>query len=123
MVEKALRELVEAKYVPAAGNVGGDPSFDPATVDLFVEITLIHGQTDQIDGEWTVDVDTYGRSYNTAMGHALGLEAALIGPRHVTSVMRLDNVYQNEAPSERPWDDDGVFKIGATYVMTARRTS
>jgi hypothetical protein len=123
LVEVAIKELIESKYEPAAGKVGGDPGFEPSTVDLFVEISLVFGATDPTTGEWTVDIDCYGRDYAATMQHALNLEAVLIGPRHVTETMRIDNVYQNEAPAERPWDDDGVFRIGATYVFTARRPS
>lgn len=123
MIEKAVRQLIEAKYPEAADKVGGDPDFDPASVDLFVMLSLVPGGgTTQTDGEWIVDVDVFGRSYSTAMTHALALEAALVGPRHITELMRIDNCYQNEGPAERPWDDDNVYRIGATYVFTARRS-
>lgn len=124
MVERAVKELIEAKYEPALGKVGGDLSYE-AGDGLYVWISLIPGgSSDQVYGEWVLDIDTFGDSYGDAMTAALALEAALVGPRHVTSVMRLDNCYQNpgSGPAERPWDDESVFRIGATYVFTARRS-
>lgn len=121
MVEKAVREFVETSYEPARGHVGGDPSYEPGD-PLFVWLSLIGGSTDEIYGDWSLDVDVLGSSYAGAMQAALDLEALLIGSGHVTSIMRIDNCIQNEAPSERPWDDDSAFRIGAVYTFTARRT-
>ena len=121
MVEKAVKELIETGYEPAAGNVGGDLSYDGT--GLYVWIGLVPGGvTDEIEGEWILDVDCFGRTYAEAMSHALNLEPVLIGRRKVTSVMRLDSCTQNEGPSERPWDDETSYRVGATYVFTARRS-
>lgn len=122
MVEMALKELIEAEYEAADGKVGGDLAY-AAGDDLYVWIGLIPGGgTTEIDGQWIVDIDVFAPTYGEAMTHSLALEAVLLVRRHVTSVMRLDNTYQNEAPSERPWDDDSAYRVGATYVFTARRT-
>jgi hypothetical protein len=121
LVEMAVKELIEARYEPAEGKVGGDLSYE-AGDGLYVWIGLIPGgSADEIEGEWILDIDVFADAYGIAMTHANAIEAALVGPRHVTSVMNLDNCYQNTGPSERPWDDDSVFRIGATYVFTARR--
>lgn len=121
MVEKAIKELIEEKYPAADGRVGGDLSYTTGD-GLYVWIGLVPGgSTDQIEGEWILDIDTFGESYAAAMNASLDIEAALVGPRHVTSVLRLDNCYQNEGPSERPWDDESSYRVGATYVFTARR--
>lgn len=120
MVELAVKELIETKYPAAADNIGGDLSY--AGEPLYVWIALVPGgSADQIDGEWVIDIDCFAPSYAEAMEAALDLEAALVGPRHVTSVMRLDNCYQNQGVAERPWEDDSAYRIGATYVFTARR--
>lgn len=121
MVEKAVQELIEAKYAPAAGNTGGDLAYDGSS-PLYVWIGLMTGSTTEIDGSWVVDVDCFATSYGAAMRAALDLEAILLGRRHVTSTMRLDSSSQNESPVERPWDDENVYRVGATYVFTARRT-
>lgn len=119
MIEKAVRQLIET-YEPAQGKTGGAPRYVRGN-GLYVWITLVSGTTDQLEGEWTVDVDVFADDYGTAMNHALALEPVLIGPRKVTELMRLDNVYQNEAPVRRPWDDETMERVGATYVFTARR--
>lgn len=123
LIEQAVKELIETKYPAADGKVGGDLSYDQGE-GLYVWLGLVPGgSTDQIEGLWVLDIDCFGDDYSTVMTHALALEAALIGPRHVTSVLRLDNCYQNQAPAERPWDDDRVYRIGAIYTFTARRPS
>lgn len=122
LVESAIKELIEDEMSGATGNVGGDLAYD-GTQDFYVWIGLIPGGvSDQIEGEWNVDIDVFGTNYAETVGRANQLEAILVGPRHVTSVMRIDNCYQNSGPAERPWDDDTVYRIGATYVFTARRS-
>lgn len=122
MIEKALRELIQEKYPAAVGKVGGAPSYVSGD-DLYVWISLIPGgTTTEVDGDWAVDVDVFGPSYVSAMTHALALEAVLLERRHVTSIMRLDNTFVNSSPAERPWDDESVFRIGATYSFSARRS-
>lgn len=122
MIEKAVKELIEEKLEGAEGKVGGDLSYE-GEEDFYVWIGLIPGgSADQIEGDWILDIDVFAKRYSEAMNKALALEAALVGPRHVTSTMRLDNCYQNEGPAERPWDDESVFRIGATYAFTARRS-
>ena len=122
MVERAVRELLETKIPALDGKVGGDLSYDPP--GEYVWLGLIPGgSTDEIYGDWILDIDAFADSYAKAMDRALEIEAAIIGPRHVTSVMRLDNCYQNEGPAERPWDEESVYRIGATYAFTARRPS
>lgn len=122
MVERAVKELIESVYTPAADSVGGDLSYDGA--GLYVWLGLVPGgQTTQIEGLWVVDIDCFDQSYGAAMDHALALEALLVDRNHATSTMRLDRCTQNAAPTERPWDDETVFRVGATYTFTARRTA
>lgn len=122
MIEKAVKALIETKYAEADGKVIGDLSFTPG--DGFrIWLGLVPGGgSGEVDGEWVVDVDVFADTYNEAMGRSLMLETHLIGARHVTEVMRIDNCYQNEAPSERPWADEQSFRAGATYTFTARRS-
>jgi hypothetical protein len=122
LVEMAVKEVIETGYEPAEGKVGGDLSYATGQ-DLYVWLALVPGgSTDELEGEWNLDIDVFADTYAGAMGHALALEAVLLKRRHATSVMRLDRTYQNEAPVERPWDDDSVYRVGATYTFTARRT-
>lgn len=122
MIEIAVRKLIEAKMPEAVGKVGGDLSYD-GVADFYVWIGLVPGGgATETDGEWIVDIDVFATDYSDAMDRALALEALLIGSRHVTSTMRIDNCYQNQAPAERFWEDESIFRIGATYVFTARRS-
>lgn len=123
MIEKAVRQLIIAKMPEADGKVGGDLSYDPTTQDFFIWLALIPSSgVGDTEGQWTVDIDVFARTYSQAMRRALDLEPLLTtrGGHH-TPEMRLDNVYQNEYPAERPWDDESSSRVGATYVFTARR--
>ena len=123
MIEMALKELIERELPNAEGRVGGDLSFDPATQDFYVWLGLVPGGTaDQISGSWILDIDVFAKGYVEAVTLANALEAVLLRPRHTTSEMRIDNTYQNTGPTERPWDDESVFRVGGTYVFTARRS-
>jgi hypothetical protein len=123
MIEKAVRQAIVAKMPDADGHVGGDLSYDVAEDDFYIWIGLIPGiGVDEIYGQWTVDIDVFARTYSQAMRRALDLEAIFVTRGgHRTPEMRIDNVYQNETPAERPWDDESSSRIGATYVFTARR--
>lgn len=121
MVEKAVREIIE-RYEPAQGNVGGDLSYSGKPLYVWLGMVPGGGRTDELEGEWTIDIDCFAPTYGAAMKAALDLEAVLLARRHVTSVMRIDRTYQNSAPAQRPWDDEATFRIGATYTFTARRT-
>lgn len=122
IVEKAIRELVEDKYAPADGHAGGAPSYE-AGDDIYVWISRVPGGgSDEISGEWIVDIDCFAPTFGEAMTHANALEAIFLARMHSTSVMNLDRTRQNESPTERPWDDESVSRVGATYVFTARRS-
>lgn len=121
MVERAIQQHLEANVPDAQDRVGGDPGYEPGD-DFWIWISLLGGRTDEINGLWTVDVDVLARSYALAMDISLLAEAALLSRRIVTPTMRLDRSFQNEAPSERPWGDDSVYRVGAVYVFSARRT-
>lgn len=123
MIEKALKELLATKLEIPAASVGGDLSFDASVDDFYVWLGLVSGQTTAVDGYWTIDIDVFDQHYAQAMTRALAIEAALLGRGgHRTSLMRLDNVSQNEVPMERPWEDDNAYRIGATYTFVARRS-
>lgn len=123
MIERALRELIETLMPEADGKVGGSLSYDGMT-DFYIWLGLVPGgSATETDGEWVVDIDVFDTAYGRAMDRALALEPLLLKRGgHRTSTMRIDSVYQNEGPAERPWDDDTVFRVGATYVLTARRS-
>ena len=124
MIERALVELLEGGFGAPEGTVGGDLSYDASTDDYYLWIGLVSGSTDAVFGEWSVDIDVFDNKYGQAMERALALEAFLLKRGgHRTSQMILDDVSQNEAPIERPWDDESAYRIGATYTFTARRSA
>lgn len=102
--------------------IGGDLSYD-GEKDFYVWIGLVGGLSDETSGQWSVDIDVFDSTYGQAMNRCLEIEAALLGAKgHQTQGMIIDRVYQNEAPTERPgWDEESSYRVGATYVFTARR--
>lgn len=129
MIERSLREYIETAYPDAGGKTGGDPSYvstGPGDPNFYVWISMVpgSGQTDEIQGSWAIDVEVLASSYAGAMTRSLDLEAVLLAARRfkASNGLIIDSVDQNTAPGERPWDDDAVYLVGGTYVVTARRS-
>lgn len=123
LVERAVVELLETKIPALNGRVDGKLAYEPEQ-GIYVYIGLIPGggRTDEVEGQWSLDLDVFAPHYVTAMKMALDIEAAIVGPRHATSTMVIDQCLQNEAPSPSPWNDDRASRVGAIYVFTARRS-
>jgi len=105
--------------------VGGDP-YATRIDDLYIEIATVPGGShDQLQGDTVIDIDVYATDYSRAESVAFAAEALLLGYPHVVNVgdrkVVLDRVTQNVGPAERPWEDDSITRIGATYVITTRR--
>lgn len=122
MIESAVMEVIVANMPEAEDLIGGDLSYD-GSEDFYILLGLVTGSTDAIYGSWTLDIEVFDTAYGQAMTRALDVEALLLKPGgHRTSIMRIDSVAQNEVPATRPWDDDSTYRIGASYVFTARRS-
>lgn len=122
LIEVAVKQILERDLVGAAGKIGGDLSYDGSS-DFYVWLGLVPGgSSDQIAGDFVMDIDVFAGDYRSAMSKALAIEALLVGRHHRSDEMRIDRCLENIGPAERPWDDDNVFRVGATYVFTARRT-
>lgn len=119
-VEMALTEILKEGLGLTDAEIGGDLRY-PGT-GRYYYLELIGGQTDRLYGTWSVDIDIFARTYAQAMGAALDLEAFLVGRQHRSAGMLIDQCSQNEAPSQRPWRENKVARVGATYVFTARRS-
>lgn len=122
MIEKVIKDLITAKMPEAASLIGGDLSYD-ATDDFYIWLGLVSGSTDDLAGEWIIDIDVFDSHYSQAMERALALEAILVKRGgHRTTNLIIDRVFQNEVPVSRPWDDENAFRVGATYTFVARRS-
>lgn len=118
-IEKAVQEVIETWH---PGKTGGNLSYTRGD-GLLIVISLVPGagRTDQVNGEWTVDLDVFGDNYLDTMGVALDLEAKLLGAPFVTSGMIVDSSFQTISPAPLPWEDDEVTRLGLGFVFTARR--
>ena len=132
-IETALKALLLAKYPPlvdlgsaAAARVGGDLAYDAATMDFYIRLDKVPGgRNDRFGGAFIVDVEVFGVNYLETESRSLDIEALLLGYPHVVEVgdktWVFDTVSQNTGPDDLPWEDDEVSRLGATYVITARR--
>jgi hypothetical protein len=133
-IEEAVKAFLLANYQPlvdlgedADVHVGGDLSFE-AGDGWFIRIDKAFGRTDRFGGDFVVDIEVFGDSsegYYGTESRALDIEALMLGYPHVVEVegrkVVFDEVSQNALPDELPWEDDTVTRLGATYVITARR--
>lgn len=124
-MEKALQALILNVAFPdqAAGLVGRDL---PGKVkDFYIRIQRVAGSSDRLQGDFVFDVEVFSPSYVKAESASMVIEALLLGYPRTVKVgdhnVVFDRVTQNLGPSEIFWDDDGVHRLLATYVITARR--
>jgi len=133
-VERALQALILTQGlvvddvvtpVPAE-RVGGDFRFDPATMPWYIRIDKVPGgSSDRLQGDFVIDLEVFGQDYALVESVAFALEALVLGYPHVVEVddrkVVFDDVTENAGPADFPWDDDSTYRLGATYVITARR--
>jgi hypothetical protein len=128
-VERALMALIlnletDTPLDPAW--VGGDFAFDPATMPWYIRLNQVPGgRGGQLAGDFVIDVEVFGQDYLATESVAFALDALVLGYPHVVEVdgrkVVLDEVFQNMGPAALPWEDDSVFRFGATYSITIRR--
>lgn len=131
-IERALKALLIATYdalaeldpAEADARVGGDLAFrkgDP----FYIRLDKVGGRSDRFEGDFMVDVEVFAVNYSEAESRSLDIEALLLGYPHVVEVdgqkWVFDRVSQSSLPDDLPWEDDAVSRLGATYVITARR--
>lgn len=122
IIEKALVEVITRDYAPSSGKVFGELQQPPANDWIIVIGVIPGGSADELFGTWYVDVDVLGWDPITVREVANDIEPILLRRGIRATTMRLDDAFQNIGPAERPWDDDNVIRIGATYGFTARRS-
>lgn len=106
--------------------VGGDFGYDPDQMPWFIRIDLVPGgASDRFQGDFIVDLEVFGADYLLTGSVAFALEALVLGYPHVVEVgdrkVVFDDVTQNVGVADLPWEDDSTYRLGATYVITARR--
>lgn len=131
-IERAVKSFLLTRYEPltelqpadADRLVGGDLAFD-ASMPFYIRIDKVDSITDRFQGDFIIDVEVFSNEYLDAESRSLDIEALLLGYPHVVEAEGrtwvFDSVSQNSGPDELPWEDDETTRLGATYVITARR--
>lgn len=106
--------------------VGGDFDFQPATMNFYIRIDKVPGgRADIHEGTFVFDVEVFSQDYLLAESVAFAIETLALGYPHVVEVedrkVVFDDVTQNVGVADLPWEDDSTYRLGATYVITARR--
>lgn len=106
--------------------VGGDLAYDAAAMPWFIRIDRVPGgSAGRLEGRTVIDLEVFSGDYLLAESVAFDLEALALGYPHVVEVegrkVVFDDVTQNVGVADLPWEDDSVYRLGATYVITARR--
>lgn len=121
----SLPDLVALDPDAADARVGGDLAFNKRTMDWYIRIDKVSSTADRFEGDFTIDVEVFSGNYLDAESRSLDIDALLLGYPHVVRVedqtVVFDKVFQNAGPDDLPWEDDEVSRLGATYVITARR--
>jgi hypothetical protein len=133
-MERAVLALLERDFVTRDGvrladhpeRVGSDFAFVRGTTPWFIRIDRIPGgNSGRIEGRTVIDLEVFSDDYLLAESVAFDLEALALGYPHVVEVegrkVVFDDVTQNVGVADLPWEDDSVYRLGATYVITARR--
>ena len=119
--------LANGTHLPVPdAQVGGDFGYDPETMPWYIRIDLVPGgSSDRFQGDFIVDLEVFGADYLLTSSVAFALGALALGYPHVVEVdgrkVVFDDVSENVGPADLPWEDDSTYRIGATYVITARR--
>lgn len=134
-MERAVMSLIKTRgLVDIDGNeievpdeqVGGDFGYDPDAMPWYIRIDRVPGgSSDRLQGDFVIDLEVFGSDYLLTESVAYALEALVLGYPHVVEVegrkVVFDDVTQNVGPADLPWEDDSTHRLGATYVITARR--
>jgi hypothetical protein len=125
--ERAVLALLEANMPSLQDHperVGGDLAYE-REMPWYIRIDRVFSRSNRLEGVFTVDLEVFAPEYAVAESVSNDLEALLLGYPHVVEVdgekFVFDSVSQNSGPNDLPWEDEEVTRLGATYVITARR--
>lgn len=126
---RVFRELLlaNAEHIPglAAARVGGDFAYNRKSMPFYVRIESLPGSSWQLGADLVIDVEVFAQRYLEAEDRSFDIERIALGYPHVVRVdgrtVVLDKVTLNTGPAELPWSDEGVTRMGATYVISIRR--
>jgi hypothetical protein len=109
----------------ALARVGSTFDYTP-DLPWYIRIDKVFQRTSRLEGQFTFDIEVFGPADTSdAESVSSGIEALVLGYPHVVEVdgvkFVFDTVSQNSGPTELPWEDEAVTRLGATYVITARR--
>lgn len=124
-IETALLDVLE-RDVPAlepttARHVDTEAPPDLQDVLPFVRVTLVTGRDDGVTDYSVVDLDVFANSRATAYALAMDLRSRLTAGPHRVGQVVLDRIRTEEKPRRLPWDDENIWRLGATYRISARR--
>lgn len=132
-MESALMALLLRDFVfgsdPLSENdsrIGGDFGYDPEAMPWYIRLDQVPGgSSNRFEGDFIIDIEVFGADYLLTESVAFALEALILEYPHVVEVedrkVVFDSVTQNAGVADLPWDDDSTSRLGATYVITARR--
>jgi hypothetical protein len=127
LIEREGLTLLDGTHLPVPeAQVGGDFGYDPDVMPWYIRIDKVPGgSADRFQGDFVIDLEVFGQDYFLTESVAFALGALVLGYPHVVEVddrkVVFDDVTENVGPADLPWEDDSTYRIGATYVITARR--
>lgn len=133
---RTFKEFLLTRYQPLVDAVADDPTaadrlvggklaFDPRTQPFYIRLDQVYQSGNLFEVEAIIEPEVFGVNYWEVESRCLDIERLLLGYPHVVEVedrkVILDKVTQSNNLVRLPWEDDDVVRLGATYVITARR--
>lgn len=87
----------------------------------FVWARFVGGPTVRLVDYPRLEVDVFGGSYRQAYDVAVGIQNGLLAAPVILAGAVIDTVDNPLRPTERPWPNAEVRRIGAEYELSARR--
>lgn len=85
-----------------------------------IQITAIGGLGERFSSSPRIDVDVYAGSYEEAKDLSAQVHEALMFLHGSVGDAVIRNVLVSALPSRRPYDNSGLQRVGATYLVSGR---